>query len=59
MIPILKKDLFFFKENSFVPCEVTEKQQVHNIQRKDDFDSELPMLMMLKEHIYKTSAFSC
>lgn len=27
---------FFFKENNFVPCVVTEKQQVHNINDHSD-----------------------
>lgn len=36
VIPVLERHFFFFKENNFVPCVVTEKQQVHNINDHSD-----------------------
>lgn len=58
VILVLESCFLGFFLTKFGPCAVTEKQKVHNIQRKDHTDCELSMLMMLKEHIYKTSVFS-
>lgn len=55
VIPVLERD--FGRKQLCSLCG--HRKATGPKQPKDHFDSELPMLILLKEHIYKTSAFSC